>query len=133
MAFRLTRAEIKQRDELADKLDEAAEALKSAVEAFNARLEEVTQDVSSALETYNEAVAEARSFMEDVASERQLEWEDKSERWQEGERGQAAQEWISAWESDPPEDVEIDVPEGIDEPDLAHAEALRDLPEEMDQ
>jgi ectoine hydroxylase-related dioxygenase (phytanoyl-CoA dioxygenase family) len=43
----------------------------------------------AALEEYNEALAEAKGFAEDIANEAEGEFDNKSEKWQEGVSNQA--------------------------------------------
>jgi hypothetical protein len=60
-------------------------------------------------------------------------WDDKSERWQEGERGQAVREWIEEIRSIGNEMSSFDAPDiSFDPPDDAddYSERLGDLPEE---
>jgi len=126
MAFKLSKSDAAQADKIADDLDEAAETLIDAVSAFNAAMEEAFKAVEEAQARYTECVDAARSFADDVASEARSEWDDKSEKWQEGERGQAAGEWVEEWEGLDFDTAEIVMPDPIEEPDLGHAEMLRD-------
>lgn len=135
MAFKLTRSEENRRDILADKLRDARMILDEAVAAQVAIIEDAYAAINAALVPYNEIVEKARGFVEDIASERDSEWDDKSERWQEGERGEAAREWISQWqdaadcEIETVDDVEV-VTVDLELGDLA--EFLEGLPTEAE-
>jgi molecular chaperone DnaK (HSP70) len=75
----------------------------------------VTEFNEKYLAPLNEKIEEARGFVEDIKNERQEEFDDKSERWQEGERGEAAQEWLQSWENAESELSEIS---NVEPPDL---------------
>lgn len=130
MAFKLTKAEEARLDSLIDKAvtevgkledgkSELEEAITKLIDAFNDRY----------LAPFNEFMSEARGFVEDIQNERQDEFDDKSERWQESERADSARTWIEAYENAveglddlglveaPPVDLEIpDVAEELNLP-----------------
>lgn len=99
MAFKLT----KQEDARKSELEQELETLVGVVEDEKAELEAAMQKL---IDDFNETVVaplrekmqEAYGFVEDIVNERQGEFDDKSERWQEGDRGQAAQDWLQTWE-----------------------------------
>jgi len=135
MAFRLTRAEENRRDYLRDQLIEAKGLLEEEVDAECRAIENAVEAINAAHTRYNEMVQEAHGFIEDIISERENEFDDKSERWQEGDRGQAARSWIDSLQESLDElcDLEpivIELPDGADYPD--HAAVMDDLPEEME-
>lgn len=66
---------------------------------------------------YNEHVGRARDFAKKVLEDLHDEYDEKSERWQESEAGQAAQSMIDEWESldlDPIEEVRLLPPDAPD-------------------
>jgi hypothetical protein len=132
VAFKLSKSEAARRDELARALAEKADALRAKIEGYNDAMAKCWEAVACAVEEYNYALADARSFVEEVHTQRQGEYDDKSERWQEGERGEAAAAWLGEWEQPDLDDVELGEPEPVEEPDLEHAEALENLPEAAD-
>lgn len=101
-AFKLSKAQIKQHVELHEELAAAESALESAIEAYNAVL------------------AEAREHCQEIAETAQSEWDEKSERWQESDKGVEAQAWITEW-------ADADLEE-VEEP-TTHAGLFCDLPE----
>jgi hypothetical protein len=133
MSFRLSKNEIASRDEIIARLEKAAAEVTAAVEAANAAIEAATEPVNGAIERYNEIVGKAREFAADVASQAESDIGDKSERWQEGERGQAAQEWQQEWEGLSFEDIELELPQPIDFDDPGYAEMLGSAPEEASE
>lgn len=122
----LSRDQKKQRDELVAALNAKASALGEAWASFEAAHEHL----ALAVDQYNGAVGDAETFRDDIAQEMQDYWDERSERWQEGEAGLAYEAWIDAWTG---ADLEmIDCPELPDEPETAHADALDELPEEVE-
>ena len=99
MAFKLTKAEDAQKLELEGRLNEAFGIADDAATALREKIDELIQEFNNGpLVALNAVVEEAYNFVEDIHSERQEEYDEKSERWQEGDRGQAASEWLSSWE-----------------------------------
>lgn len=129
--FKLTKAELEARADLVGKLNDSATALMKTIDEYNDELERLRGPIEDALSAYNELVAEARDFASDVASQADSDIADKSEKWQDSERGQAAIAFKDEWEGLVLEDVEIDFPEelSVDEPD--HAGILESATDEM--
>ena len=133
MAFKLTKQELNRRDELRDKLADARIDLDEAIAEQNRIIEDAYSAINAALDDYNEVVNEAYGFVEDIHAEREGEYDDKSERWQEGERGQAAYEWLDTLANERDELTGIDPLEAFTgvELDLTdHAAVIENLPEE---
>ena len=133
MAFKLTKAEDQRRMDYVTSLNELKSKLEDAIGEFNAKREELKAPVEAAFNAYKEALAEAKGFAEDIASAAEGQIDDKSERWQESERGEAARSWQQEWEGaelDEPDD--IDFGDDLDTPDLDHADTLENLPIEAD-
>ena len=104
MAFKLTKPETKTKEALLE------------------RLREVEEGVQAAIERYNEVIDDVRAFCTDVAERAVEEWNEKSERWQEGDAGTAADEWISVWR-------DVDLPE-VEDPDFCSSD-FEELPDEV--
>lgn len=129
MAFKLTKAENKQRDELVANLEVASAALSEAVETANEQIALVEEGVNIAIEAYNEALSAAREFAQDIASRLEEEIGEKTEKWQEGENGQAAEELRNAWAELDLEDIEPITIEQVVDFDLSHRDDLENLPD----
>lgn len=99
MAFKLTREELDRKNELLHKLHAERTTIDEAVEAFNEALTVARDKLNASIDTYNEAREEVRGFVEDIARQAEEDYGDKSERWQEGERGEQVQEWINELQS----------------------------------
>ena len=92
------------KDQLADRdvrlatLEETCEALVGAVDEYNKAIEEAFAKLEPLVKAYNVAVSDAQEFAQEVASDIDDYIRDKSEKWQEGERGQAYIAWRDAWQ-----------------------------------
>ena len=126
MAFKLTKAEVKEGAQIAAALEEALAILDKACEVFNNDLESMRLVVQDAIDGYNDKLSDARQFSEDLATRFEIEIDEKSEKWQEGEAGSAASELKDAWEALELDDIEADLPDDI-KIDLEHASDLRDM------
>lgn len=130
--FKLTKQESERRAEHVEKLRSAWGNVDDAVRAYNEALAPLKEAVEKAVEEYNEAMNEARGFAEDVVSQADEDISDKSERWQESEKGQAVIEWKGEWERISFDDLSTEFPDelSIDEPD--HIGELEEVAEEAD-
>jgi hypothetical protein len=79
------------------------------------KLEETKGALETALTSYNEVVGEVTEFRDEVVSEMDDYYSNKSDKWQEGEKGEAYSSWKDQWESFEIEEVEIDL---VDEADF---------------
>jgi hypothetical protein len=66
-------------------------------------------EVELAVDKYNAKVNEIKEWASEVASDIDSFMSDKSEKWQEGERGQAYEEWKSSYENFDLEELDVDV------------------------
>lgn len=108
---KMSKDQIKERDGIAELLREKREALDAAIEAYNASAESLWGDIEEALGAYNETISDANSWREEVASDIQSYIDDKSEKWQEGERGQAFAEWHDIFANDEVPTADLEQPE----------------------
>ncbi len=113
MAFKLDKQDIGRRNQIRNDLNEAASKLEDAISVYNDEAAKLRQPVEAALQTYNEVVELARGFAEDIASEADGQIEDKSDRWREGEVGEAATLWKDEWENANFDGVSVEFPEDI--------------------
>lgn len=129
MAFKLSKAEIKTRDEFVSKLEIESGKLAEAIETYNAAVAEAKIDLQDAVDTYNEIVQDAQYFITEIAEAKRGEYDDKSERWKEGEAGELASEFVDVWEGIEMEPIDLDIPGDIDQPEPSHRDDLEGLPE----
>lgn len=128
MAFKLSKGDQQRRDDYVAELHKRAGKVQDAVTEYNSAVEAAKAAVESALAEYNETLAEAKGFAEDIVSQAEGEFDDKSERWQEGERGEQAREWIDAWTEVDFEDMSVDYPDEMSDFEPDHADTLEGLP-----
>ena len=95
-------------------------------------LEAAIAKYNSLIDAYNAALEDARGFADDCNNAIEEYMSDKSEKWQEGERGQAFEEWRQEFENASFDDIEhIDISDlepTDDDPEAV--ETLEGLPEE---
>ena len=120
---KLTKEQIKRREELAETIRKHKDTLNEAIDSFNGAIQTAWAEVNYALGDYNTAVNEANDFQQEIASEIDNFISDKSEKWQEGERGEAYTAWKEIWEEEL-ETFDLDQPDGLDELDEDVADAL---------
>lgn len=88
------------------------------------RLRECEGKVSGAIVEYNEAVADAESLRDEVSAEQEDYRANRSDKWSEGEAGQAYAEWADNWRDESFEEMN-DIEED-------HAERLESLADELE-
>jgi len=128
---KLDKETIAERDSICSRLRDAFDKANAAIEELNAAIIEKWDEVEEAVSSYNEAVSEADSWKESVASDIQSYMDDRSEKWQEGDKAQAYTSWKEAFE-DTFDAFEIEQPNGLDPIDEGLAELLEQLPEEVE-
>jgi hypothetical protein len=131
MAFRISNEQATRRDVLAAALRERATELNRAIAAFNRGVEPLTQSLNETLNGYNMALQIARSFTNGIADAAQAEFDLKTERWQDSDKGVRARDWIERWQIDL-DDVDLELPEPLDELDPEeHAGEIEDAPRSL--
>lgn len=133
MAFKLNKEQRNRQAELVEQLKKERVKLESVLQVANSRIEEINEEVTSACEAYNAVLEQAREFAEEIGNDAENELGDKSERYQDSEKGEAAQEWVEAWQ-DLAENLSNDIEfapigELVDDNDQ-HDEMLDDAPTE---
>lgn len=126
MAFKLTKKEDVRKAEIEANLESIVGKVEDAkTELQDNILKLIDEFNANHVAPLNEALEEARNFVEDIHRERQEDYDSKSERWTEGEKGQAAYDWLNSWESaltDLEEVMEMEAPTiDFDIPDAHNA------------
>lgn len=131
MAFKLTQKEITDREGIKTELENAWTAVEDAVAEYNETVNEAKSKITSVVESYNNVLGEAAVWSASIMERLNCEFEEKTEKWQESERGQNVSAMISEYENFSLDDISVDWPDDLaienPEPDL---EAL---PEEAEQ
>ena len=128
MAFKVSNDQLAKRDALAADLRLKANALNTAIAAFNQEVEPPSRAVAEAQAGYNETMEQARTLASQISDVAHAEFDAKSERWQDSDNGIQVRTWIEQWEMSL-DDVDLELPEPLEEIDPdEHAGQLEDGP-----
>jgi hypothetical protein len=94
MAFRISKPERAELNSFSKRLAKEQVDLEAALAEAAETIEAAYEKLNGAIDTYNGVLADAHSYLEDISTQAQTDFDDKSERWQEGDRGEATREWI---------------------------------------
>lgn len=95
MAFKLTKTELARRDEICKDLRTNLDKLSAVIDDP----ESTIGQKSEAASMFTVVMTEAEEFREEIASRFRDEYDDKSESWQESDRGSEIGEMIDEWEN----------------------------------
>ena len=126
----LTHAHLAARDLLCARLTQHYGALGDALQRATDTFATTWERIEAILAAYNAVVDEANAWREEIASEIQATIEERSEKWQASETGQAYLAWVTAWENDTLETIALDVPEMPDLEVDDQSDVLAGLPED---
>lgn len=99
MAFKIDKKDQKRISDLAGALDAQRREIDAMIEDANSQLAEALGNINLKIASYNETLEEARGVIDDIHSQADSDFSDKSENWQEGERGETTRAWIEHLES----------------------------------
>jgi DNA repair exonuclease SbcCD ATPase subunit len=129
---KISKDQIKRRDELQGKLQSLMADLETACEAYNETLREKWSAIDDALGAYNEAIGEVNEWQKEIASDIQSYMDDRSEKWLESDKASEYESWREEFE-DEIEEVTLEQPEELDTSDLEDlSEALGNRREELE-
>ena len=98
------------------------------IAVFNRGVEPLSRAVGEALNDYNGILETARTLAGSISETAQEEFDAKSERWQDSDKGVGVRSWIEQWEMSL-DDVELDLPGELEEIDPdEHADRIKDGP-----
>lgn len=126
----ISRAEGLKKTALVDAIRTAHSELETAIADYNATMEGAKDVVQGKLNELNVKIHEAKDWAEGIASDMQEYYDEKSERWQEGENGENYSNWKDGYENLDTDDVEITFPDELEVPECAVADDLESLPDE---
>jgi len=134
MAFKLSKSDLSDRENLVAALTMAKTKLEGAIETFNSRMEAEKVLVEEALSIYNDLLDDARQFGESIASMIEEQITEKSDNWQNGEKGQAAEAFRLEWSDNLDlEDTIIEYPDELEASNLEQLDNLENAPEEWEK
>ena len=136
MAFKLTRTELSDRDQLIDKLRtkkqefEEAQKLPEGCNTTEIAEEARKMNMQASIAEYMVDLDELREFRDRLVDRFNNEFDEKSERWQESDKASDVRSFIDEWENADFDDPDLD---NLLELELEeHDETLQALPEETD-
>jgi hypothetical protein len=133
VAFKLSKQELELRDQHVEKLERAWSNIEQAISSYNqVTNEELREPVEKAVADYNEVLGGAKEFAEKIANRMDGEFDEKSEKWRDSERGQAAAELRDTWQEMEMEKLELEWPDDLAVNDPDHAPELAELPTEAE-
>lgn len=95
-------------------LGTARKEIEEAVKKYNEQLETLNETLAEALEKYNGVIVDCQGFIDEIASKIEGEINDRSEKWQEGDAGQAHQSWLDQWKDCPVLEEDVELPELVE-------------------
>lgn len=111
----LSKEDQKEFQERLDAIDEKQKAVESAVEELN---DKALAAVNAAIVALNSAMSDIREFRDNIVAQISDYYDERTEKWQEGETGQQFTRWKDAWECEEFDDIEelepIEVGNAID-------------------
>ena len=121
MAFKLNKGQARQWDDYLEDLRGSANLLNEAIGSFNTAIKQAHDTLQDYVADYNQAIENAGTLVAELADEWQSQFDEKSDTWQESDKGQEIQEIISALQGFNPDDFELGDVTTLDtvEPDTA--------------
>ena len=129
MSFKLSKVEVKELAAHVSAVTSARHNVEIEFRLFLKLLSTLPNQVNAAIADYNRAAAAAEAFVHGIAEEHRDDYDDRSERWQESDRGQEALAFVEAWESvsiNAIDDIVVLTP---DAPEFDSADEIGALPE----
>ena len=124
---KLNRKQLDTKDQLARRMDQAEQDVREVIRVHNQRQEENLAELMNAINDLNELTDDVNAFVQEIHDAQDAYQGERSDTWQNTSGGCAYQGWTSEWTLSL-EQIHIEPPEPIEEPDMDAAEALRELP-----
>lgn len=95
-------------------LEVARKEIEEAIKTYNDKLEILNENLEGAFQKYNDQIQDCQRFIEEVGETIQGEIDDRSEKWQESDAGQAHQTWLDQWKDCPVLEEDVKLPELVE-------------------
>jgi chromosome segregation ATPase len=125
---KLNATQIKIKNDLATRLEGSAQGVRNEIHAINTYLTEARERLENLMGLHNSLVEDANAFIESVHDEQEGFVADRSEGWSSTDKGEMYQGWADEWLLSL-EELEIELPQELEEPDLQSIEDFKALPE----
>lgn len=129
--MKLSKKQVARQQEVSNKISEAAMAVEEAANKFEDKAD-LKPALLDTIAAYNAVIEEAQEFASEIAEEILIYHSEKSERWQESDRGYAVETMATTWQEWAGHPATIDVSE-LDDEALAALAPDGDLPQDMDE
>lgn len=131
MAFKLTKQQIARLELFEADLTRLRGLITAEYVALETSMKQLAALYNTHVQAYNQQVKTFERFADDIAQDHREDYDERSESWQAGDAGLAAEDFVATWESvaiDEIDEVELLMPDAPDFRKLATA--LKDLPHE---
>jgi len=111
-------------------IERLRDELEKAISELNDAMAEKYADIEAITDELNTAIADANDFRQNMADLMQEYYDERSEKWQQGEAGDAYSNWLDEWNQELYE-VSVDAYTEIDVPDCEALDALNSMATEV--
>jgi hypothetical protein len=132
VSFSLSKAQVAKLEGLKEQLDQGFNYLQRICLEREQAISKADAEVARAADAYNSMLREAEAFAQDIAETARDAFDEKSERWQESSRGQAALSFTEEWENVNLEEVDDEGTIRPDQPISGHG-CLARVPVEAEE
>jgi len=113
---KLTKEQVAKVTESVEVCSFIQEKIQKKIDEYNEYLAQWDGSIRADIAEYNDKIGELRGVYESAASDAQEYFDERSETWQSSDKGEAYSDWINQLESIDLEDLEVELPDAIDEP-----------------
>jgi hypothetical protein len=114
---KLNKEQIAEHTRLSAELHDAHEELDGAVTKYNEKVAAAYAELEPFVANFNTKVTAANEFVEQIHEEQQSFFDEKSEKWQEGDAGSAYTDWMGMWDLEI-DTIELDEISQLETPDV---------------
>lgn len=134
MALKLTKGDMATLGVIVDDLRGAQGKLEDAINVANAAIRDLNDQLDQAFADYNGVIDTSNDLMDEIRSRLRDEWDNRSETWQQSDRGIDAEGWVSQFEEITFSQVDSHVIDEVPMPEDAEdiASQVEDLPMEWE-
>jgi hypothetical protein len=126
---RLSKKQQERHEELLVQLTTARDDLNQAIIHFNEEVSKLHGDLAPKVTAVNEAITLVNAFVEEIHGDQECFYDERSEKWQENDAGQAYADWMGEWEMSIDE-LELEEPTPFDEVEI-DVETFENLSQEV--
>lgn len=106
---KLSKEQQKKIDDLRARWTAARDLLDTEQADVNEKITQFETSLNEKIADLNAIIEEANGLRDEIQADAQSYYDEKSEKWQEGERGSAHSDWVSSWQEEIEEIEEISI------------------------